>query len=135
MRDALTTGLLTVGSHTHSHRLLDRVDRRVAYYEIERSVNLIEDRLGVECRHFAYPKALPGTSEADEEVRRRFRTAAVARTRPNQYGHADLHRLNRSPVQVGDGMRWFRHKAGGGLGLEDDLRGLLNRRRYAGATR
>ena len=134
LRDALKTGLVTMGSHTHTHRLLDRVDRRVASYEIERSVSLIEDRLGVECRHFAYPKALAGTSEAEEEVRRRFRTAALARTRPNQYGQADLHRLNRSPVQVGDGMRWFRQKAGGGLGLEDDMRSLLNRRRYAGET-
>ena len=32
-------------------------------------------------------------------------------------------------------MRWFRRKAAGGMGLEDRLRDLVNRRRYADATR
>jgi hypothetical protein len=32
-------------------------------------------------------------------------------------------------------MRWFRHKLDGGMGLEDRVRELINRRRYAGATR
>jgi hypothetical protein len=37
-------------------------------------------------------------------------------------------------VQVSDGMRWFAHKARGGLELEDRLRRLANRRRYRRAT-
>ena len=134
LRDALSTGLVTVGSHTHTHRLLDRVDGREAASELDRSVRLIEDRLGVACEHFAYPKALLGSPAAEQEVRRRFRTAAVARTRPNPYGTTDLHRLCRSPVQVSDGLRWFRRKAAGGMALEDDLRALRNRRRYAGTV-
>lgn len=134
LRDALSTGLVTIGSHTHTHRLLDRVDGPEAADELDRSIGLIEDRLGVACSHFAYPKALPGSTAAEQEVRRRFRTAAVAGTRPNPYGATDLHRLRRSPVQVGDGMRWFRRKASGGMALEDDLRTLRNRRRYAGTV-
>jgi hypothetical protein len=31
-------------------------------------------------------------------------------------------------------MTWFRRKVAGGMGLEDDLRRLANRRRYASAT-
>ncbi|MGH8973320.1 MAG: polysaccharide deacetylase family protein [Acidimicrobiia bacterium] len=131
LRDALSTGLVTVGSHTHTHRLLDRVGGREAAEELDRSIGLIEDRLGVACRHFAYPKALPGSAAAEHEVRIRFHTAALAGTRPNPYGRSDLHRLRRSPVQVGDGLRWFRRKAAGGMALEDDLRNLRNRRRYA----
>jgi len=134
LHDALSTGLVTIGSHTHSHRLLDRVDGPEAARELDRSIGLIEDRLGIACRHFAYPKALLGSPAAEREVRSRFRTAAVARTRPNPYGRTDLHRLHRSPVQVSDGMRWFRRKAAGGLALEDDLRSLRNRRRYSGAV-
>ena len=134
LRDVLSTGLVTVGSHTHTHRLLDRVDGREASEELDRSIGLIEDRLGVACRHFAYPKALLGSPRAEQEVRRRFQTAAIAGTRPNPYGVADLHRLGRSPVQVADGMRWFRRKAAGGMALEDDLRALRNRRRYAGTV-
>jgi peptidoglycan/xylan/chitin deacetylase (PgdA/CDA1 family) len=134
LRDAVSTGLITIGSHTHTHLLLDRVGGPEAAAELDRSVGLIEDRLGVACHHFAYPKALGGSPAAEQEVRRRFRTAAVAGTRPNPYGRTDPHRLSRSPVQVGDGMRWFRRKAAGGLALEDDLRRLRNRRRYAGTV-
>jgi peptidoglycan/xylan/chitin deacetylase (PgdA/CDA1 family) len=135
LRDALQTELVTVGSHTHTHRLLDRVDGAVAADELDRSTGLIEDQLGIRCEHFAYPKALLASPAAEVEVRRRFRTAAVARTRPNRYRATDRHRLTRSPVQVQDGMRWFRHKLAGGMGLEDDLRRLVNRRRYADAVR
>ena len=55
-------------------------------------------------------------------------------TRVNRYGATDPYRLARSPVQVSDGDRWFRHKVAGGLGFEDTLRRALNRRRYAGAS-
>lgn len=132
LRDALSTGLVTIGSHTHTHRLLDRVGGAEAAEELDRSIGLIEDRLGVACTHFAYPKALPGSPAAEEEVRRRFRTAALGGTRPNPYGSTDVHRIRRSPVQVSDGMRWFRRKAAGGMALEDGVRTLRNRRRYAG---
>jgi peptidoglycan/xylan/chitin deacetylase (PgdA/CDA1 family) len=134
LRDALSTGLVTIGSHTHTHRLLDRADGAEAAAELDRSIGLIEDRLGVACRHFAYPKALLGSPAAEQEVRRRFRTAAIAGTRPNPYGATDLLRLRRSPIQVADGIRWFRRKASGGMALEDDLRTLRNRGRYAGAV-
>lgn len=134
LRDAVSTGLVIVGSHTDTHRLLDRVSGPEAAAELDRSTELIEDRLGVACRHFAYPKALLGSAPAEQEVRRRFRTAALAGTRPNPYGRTDLYRLRRSPVQVTDGMRWFHRKALGGMALEDDLRVLRNRRRYAGTV-
>lgn len=134
LRDVLSTGLVTIGSHTHTHLLLDRVDQATAAQELDRSVKLIEDRLGIPCHHFAYPKALLGSPAAQEEVKRRFRTGAIAGTRPNRYGRTDLYRLHRSPVQVADGMRWFRQKAAGGMALEDDLRRVRNRRRYTGAV-
>jgi peptidoglycan/xylan/chitin deacetylase (PgdA/CDA1 family) len=134
LRDALTTGLVTIGSHTHTHRLLDRVEGPEAADELDRSIGLIEDRLGVACSHFAYPKALAGSPPAEQEVRRRFRTAALGGTRPNPYGRTDLHRIRRSPIQVADGMRWFRRKAAGGMALEDHFRALRNRRRYAGSV-
>jgi peptidoglycan/xylan/chitin deacetylase (PgdA/CDA1 family) len=127
------SGLATIGSHTHRHALLDRADGATAAQELERSVELLGERLGVACAHFAYPKALLGSAAAEAEVRRRFRSATVAGSRPNAAG-ADLHRLSRTPIQVADGMRWFRRKAAGGLHFEDTARSLLNRGRYAGAA-
>jgi peptidoglycan/xylan/chitin deacetylase (PgdA/CDA1 family) len=134
LAELCATGLATIGSHTHSHALLDRSDGPAAAIELDTSVGLVGERLGVACDHFAYPKALLGSPAAEGEVRRRFRSATIAGTRANVAG-ADPHRLHRSPVQQEDGMRWFRRKAAGGMWLEDAGRSLANRRRYAGATR
>jgi peptidoglycan/xylan/chitin deacetylase (PgdA/CDA1 family) len=131
--ELVASGLATIGSHTHTHALLDRADGPVAAGELDRSVDLLGERLGVECAHFAYPKALLGSPAAEAEVRQRFRSATIAGSRANAPG-ADLHRLRRSPIQVADGMRWFRRKADGGLRFEDTARSLLNRGRYAGAA-
>jgi peptidoglycan/xylan/chitin deacetylase (PgdA/CDA1 family) len=134
LRDAASTGLVTVGSHTHAHRLLDRVDGAEADDELRRSVDLIEEHIGVPAHHFAYPKGLLGSPPAEAVVRRRFVTGAIGGTRPNRPGRTDLHRLARSPIQVSDGRRWFERKVAGGMRLEDDLRRLANRRRYRGAA-
>jgi peptidoglycan/xylan/chitin deacetylase (PgdA/CDA1 family) len=134
LRDVVSTGLVTIGSHTHSHALLDRLPAGEVADELDRSVKLIEDHVGVTPEHFAYPKALLGSPAAQAAVRERFRSAAIAGTRANRYGHTDPYRLHRSPVQVADGMRWFRHKARGGMAFEDDVRRLVNRRRYEGAV-
>jgi peptidoglycan/xylan/chitin deacetylase (PgdA/CDA1 family) len=134
LRDAHATGLVTTGSHTHTHALLDRLAPAAIDDELDRSNDLIADRLGTAPSHFAYPKAVAGSAAADTAVRRRYRSAALAGTRPNPYGRTDLHRLSRSPVQLGDGMRWFRAKAAGGMRLEDDVRSVANRWRYRGST-
>jgi peptidoglycan/xylan/chitin deacetylase (PgdA/CDA1 family) len=134
LREAVSTGLVTVGSHTHTHALLDRLPDADVDGELDRSITLIGERLGVDCRHFAYPKALAGTPAADRAVRARFASAAVAGTRANPYGTTDPYRLARSPVQVDDGLAFFARKVDGGMRMEDDLRRLVNRRRLAGAT-
>ena len=134
LRDAVTTGLVTVGSHTDGHTLLDRVDERTAAAELDRSIDLIGERLDLPVSHFAYPKAQAPNAIADREVRRRFRSAALAGTVANAYGDTDPYRLSRSPIQVADGMHWFRRKAAGGMAVEDGLRRIANRGRYAGAV-
>ena len=134
LAEALTSGWVTVGSHTHTHALLDRLPEVEVADELDRSVELIGERLGVRAEHFAYPKAVPGSPAAEDALRRRFRSAALAGTRVNPYGATDPHRLARSPVQVSDGATWFHRKAAGGMALEDTLRDVINRRRYAEAT-
>ncbi len=132
LADAHSTGLVDVGSHTHAHALLDRLPGPEVAGELDRSIELIEARVGVRPAHFAYPKAVPGSPAAAAAVRARFASAAIAGTRVNRYGHTDPYRLARSPIQVSDGMRWFEHKVNGGLAAEDTLRRLINRRRYEG---
>lgn len=135
LHDAAGTGLVTVGSHTHSHWLLDRLDRSVIADDLDRSVELIAANLGSAPRHFAYPKALPGSAAAEVEVRRRFASAALASSRVNRPGHTDPHRLWRTPVQRSDGFRWFAAKAAGGLRLEGWLRATASRAKYRGQQR
>jgi peptidoglycan/xylan/chitin deacetylase (PgdA/CDA1 family) len=134
LRDAVSTGLVTVGSHTDGHTLLDRVDRATVATELDRSIDLIGERLDLPVAHFAYPKAQAPNADADAEVRQRFRSAALAGIHANPYGRTDPYRLARSPIQVADGMRWFRRKAAGGMVLEDRLRRIANRGRYSGAV-
>jgi peptidoglycan/xylan/chitin deacetylase (PgdA/CDA1 family) len=134
LRDAVATGLVDIGSHTHRHRLLDRLPDAEIDDELDRSIGLIGEHVGSPPRDFAYPKAVLGSPAAERAVRSRFRSAALAGTRPNRYAHTDPHRLSRSPVQVSDARRWFVRKAAGGMAFEDSLRRRLNRHRYAAAT-
>jgi peptidoglycan/xylan/chitin deacetylase (PgdA/CDA1 family) len=134
LQDCVSTGLVTIGSHTHSHALLDRLPPAQVPGELDRSVDLVRERLGVDPGHFAYPRSLNGSAAAQEAVRQRFRSAALGGMRANPYGATDPHHLMRSPIQASDGMRWFNHKLAGGMAAEDDLRRFLNHWRYSGAT-
>jgi hypothetical protein len=134
LADAHATGLLTVGSHTHTHALLDRLDSGAVDGELDRSIELIGEHIGEAPRHFAYPKALMGSAYADAAIRQRFVSAALSGSRPNRVGHTDPFRLARSPIQVSDGLRWFRRKVDGGMALEEAARNLRNRRAYKHLT-
>jgi peptidoglycan/xylan/chitin deacetylase (PgdA/CDA1 family) len=117
LNDAVSTGLVTVGSHTHSHADLSRAEEREAEEEMRRSKELIEDRLGRSCEHFAYPWAV-GSPGADRAARRLFRTAALDAWRTNRRGQIDPYRLGRVPVLRSDGRFFFRRKVGGQLDVE-----------------
>jgi peptidoglycan/xylan/chitin deacetylase (PgdA/CDA1 family) len=110
--ETVATGLVTVGAHTHSHADLSRANERTSEDEMLRSKNLIEDRLGVACRHFAYPFAV-GSEAADRVARRLFDTAALTAWKTNRPGRTDPYRLGRTPVLRSDGHVFFRAKVRG----------------------
>jgi len=130
VRDMAATGLVTFGSHTHAHLLLDRLPPAEAVDELDRSKVLIEHHVGAPAHHFAYPKAVAASAEVEPLVRARYRSAALGGNRPNPYRGTDVHRLSRTAVQVSDGAAFFVRKARGGMALEDSLRRGLNRVRY-----
>jgi peptidoglycan/xylan/chitin deacetylase (PgdA/CDA1 family) len=134
IREAHATGLVSIGSHTHRHRLLDRATDAEVADELDRSIASIAENVGSPPLDFAYPKALPGSAAAEAEIRARFRSAALAGTRANVVGHTDVYRLARSPIQVNDGRVWFNRKLAGGMAFENTMRELINRRRYARAS-
>ena len=114
LEEAVATGLVTVGSHTHSHVSLARATEDRAEEEMRRSKELIEDRLGIPCRHFAYPWAV-GSAPADRVARGLFDTVAWDAWRTNRRGRIDRHRLGRTPVLRNDGRMFFRAKVRGRL--------------------
>ena len=111
LRDAVNTGFVSIGAHTHSHADLSRATEEEARREMERSKAMIEDRLGVACRHFAYPwgVASPG---ADRAARSIFDSAALG-WGTNRSGRTDFHRLDRTPVLRNDTALFFRAKTKG----------------------
>jgi peptidoglycan/xylan/chitin deacetylase (PgdA/CDA1 family) len=115
LQEAVATGLVTVGAHTHSHAELSGATEDQANQEMRRSKGLIEDRLGISCRHFAFPFAVasPGALRA---ARRLFDTVALEAWKTNRRGSIDPHRLGRTPVLRSDGPLLFRAKS---LGLLD----------------
>lgn len=134
LREALSTGLVTIGAHTHNHVLLDRCSLDVAATELDTCNQRIEDELGVSPRHFAYPKAVAANGAVEALVRGRYRSAAIAGTRPNIPGETNPYRLYRSPIQNADGWEGFSRKVRGGMRTEDDVRRIINLARYRGKT-
>ncbi len=133
LREVADSGLVDIGSHTHRHVLLDRMADADVADELDRSIELIGDWCGVNARDFAYPKAVRPSATADREVRRRFRSAALATPGANRAGQ-DVFELRRTPIQRSDSRRHVAAKAAGGMRLESVLRGLVNRARYRGAS-
>jgi peptidoglycan/xylan/chitin deacetylase (PgdA/CDA1 family) len=112
LREATQSGLVTIGSHTHSHMDLSTATETEVQEEMRRSKESIEDRLGIPCRHFAYPFAT-GSVAADRAVRQVFDSAALHAWRTNRTGRTDRYRLGRTPVLQGDGLFFFRAKVRG----------------------
>jgi len=126
LREAVATGLVTVGSHTHGHVRLSKVSEAEAERDLRRSTELIEDRLGVPCRHFAYPWGV-GLNGSDRLVRRLFETAALHGWKTNRVGRTDPHELGRVPILRSDGRLFFRAKIAGILNSEGLLYRALGR--------
>ena len=126
LSEAVATGLVDVGSHTHSHADLSRASEAEAREEMRRSKDLIEDRLGTACRHFAYPWSV-GSPAAARAARGLFRSAALNAWRTNRAGHLEPFELGRTPVLRSDGRFFFEQKVRGRLNGESLAYRVLRR--------
>ncbi|MGH8913628.1 MAG: polysaccharide deacetylase family protein [Acidimicrobiia bacterium] len=126
--DMLSSGLVTIGAHTHRHRDLRHLPAEAVEEELTTSDGLIERRLGLRPDHFAYPWGY-WSSTAAAVVDRRYETAAIAGT-PRPGTTLDRHRLHRYPVQLSDGFRFFPARLRGGFRVEEQVRRWI--KRYSG---
>jgi hypothetical protein len=113
---------------------MDKADPAEAEEEAVRSIEAIEDALGVSPRHFAYPKGVAGTGDVPAVLARHFDSLAGAEVGVNEWRRSDLRYLRRTPIVTSDGQAWFRRKTAGGLYLEGRTRAAMNRVRYRRAT-
>ena len=123
--EMLESGLMTLGAHTHTHSDLSMLDVASIREEVERSNGLIEQRTGVSARHFTYPWGY-WSKEADGVIREFYDTATLG-SGSEVTAATDPYLVNRFPIQLSDGMGFFRAKMTGGMRLED-----LARRRITG---
>jgi O-antigen ligase/peptidoglycan/xylan/chitin deacetylase (PgdA/CDA1 family) len=124
LQEAVGTGLVSVGSHTHTHADLREASAGEAQEEMRRSKELIEDRLGVPCRHFAYPWGV-ASPEADGVARSLFASAALSWGTNRKGG--DPFDLRRVPILRSDGPFYFRAKVAGMLDGEAIVYRLVGR--------
>lgn len=116
----MNSGLMTVGAHTHTHCDLRSVSSSVAEREIGACNALIEKRLGVFPRHFAYPWGY-WSAIADPLVQKTYSTAVLGAT-PRPASRPSRHMLHRYPIQLSDGIRFFKARLERGLRVEEAVR-------------
>lgn len=124
VEDMAASGLMTLGAHTHRHPDLRTMGRDEIEDDLGTADALIADRAGIEPRHFTYPWGYWSAS-AHEVVARRYVSATVGSGAPVTAG-TDLLTVNRIPVQLADGVAFFKRKLRTGLRLEDRLRRRLS---------
>jgi len=116
----MDSGLMTVGSHTHSHVDVRRMGTDAVAEELDKCDRLIEERMGDPPRHFAYPWGYWSDS-AEKLVRERYETAALAAV-SSINAKTDPYRLPRIPIQKSDGIAFFKRKIRTGLRAEEWIR-------------
>lgn len=104
--------LCTIANHTHNHARPESLNAE----ELDRCSEVLEQRLGITPRHFAYPWGIR-VPEAEAWLAPRFRSAVLCRVGRN---HPDTHRLRlrRVPVRRTDPLEFFAAKLRGRLGPE-----------------
>lgn len=112
LEELAASPLVTIANHTHTHARPDQLSAE----EVARCSEMLEHRLGVTPRHFAFTWGVP-VPAAMPLLRERFRSAATGHLGRN-LPDTDRWLLHRVPVRASDPLPFFRAKLTGGLGPE-----------------
>ncbi len=112
LEELAASPLVTIANHTHTHVRPEQLSEE----ELDRCAALIEERLGVVPRHFAYTWGVPVPAMVPQ-LAERFRSAATGIVGRNLPG-TDRLLLERVPVRASDPLPFFAAKLTGGLGPE-----------------
>jgi peptidoglycan/xylan/chitin deacetylase (PgdA/CDA1 family) len=112
------TGLVSAGSHSHTHRNFDTLSAADAEDEVTRSKRILEHRTGATVDVFAYPRAIAGHEAI---VAKTYQFAVLGDGTKNVASSFDPQRISRTPVRASDGMFFFRKRLEGMRPLEDGV--------------
>jgi peptidoglycan/xylan/chitin deacetylase (PgdA/CDA1 family) len=104
--EMVASGLVTIGAHTNSHADFSITAAPEARRELEECDELIERRLGLRPRHFAYPWGR-WSPETQALAAARYETVALTVPGKNAYETLECSRLCRLPVIQSDGYWRF----------------------------
>ncbi len=108
MRALLDAGV-DIGSHTVNHPSLGRTEADAVKHEICDSKSALEDLLGVEVSHFAYPFGSWSVMARDAVIEVGYKGACSTMSGLNKHG-ADTFLLRRSEIKGSDAPWQFRLK-------------------------
>lgn len=90
--------LVSIGSHTCTHRDLRSLGGRELEQELADSKAELESRLGRPVESFCYPRG-QWSRRVERSVAKHYRTAVIRGGRTMRPGHFSLHRLERVPIR------------------------------------
>jgi peptidoglycan/xylan/chitin deacetylase (PgdA/CDA1 family) len=109
LEEVAASPLCTIGNHTHNHARPEKL----TVAELDTCTKLLEERLGITPRHFAYTWGIP-VPAMEHELRARFDSAVTGELGRNHPG-VDPMRLKRIPVRGSDPLNFFEAKLTGRL--------------------
>lgn len=94
------SGVMAIGSHTHSHVILSRCGAGTAAAELQRSKRILEDRLAMPCDLFCYPNGRRGDFDAATKtlVQQAGYACALTTVHGMNGPGADVYTLKRYPM-------------------------------------
>lgn len=123
IKEMLSSGVVSVGNHTHTHVILSRVDGTRRHSEIQTAHDIIQKKTGVRCNLFCYPNGLEGDFDAETQRLLKqlgYRCALTAIAGFNDRA-SNLFELRRFPMLHDASFDEFL------LSLYGGLRGLMSR--------
>lgn len=124
--ELVKSGLVTIGAHTHTHVYLDNEPENKVSEELVIPQELFRQRLGLDVRHFAYPKALWNPT-VEKLVAKYYASAVIGggcKATPDDF---NPYRIPRVPIRCSDGWFFFLAKLRGYLSGEEALYSKLHK--------
>ena len=118
LKEIAQSSLVTIGSHTHTHRELPSLNDREVLEELEICDSILLKKLGKKIQHFAYPRGV-WDYRIEDLVKNKYSTVTLAGGGTVLSSDFLSCRIPRVPVMRSDGLFWFKSRLANRLIHED----------------